>query len=183
MRFRRVEYENSHDFHKITMHNFMCNFLREIESGADMSKIYYVIIAFLLSFALSIGFAPTSIATDSCELAGVAYVDALKSYQMNSNPTNDQYKVLSSLKKVADAQVRDCIKIINQDFKNNLKAINDKFPSGSKSKDAKLSQSTNKNSQIAAAIVLRDARIKEINSLPELPAKPVKSVNQKKKNR
>ena len=165
------------------MHNFMCNFLREIESGSDMSKIYYVIIAFLLSFALSIGFAPTSIATDSCELAGVAYVDALKSYQMNSNPTNDQYKVLSSLKKVADAQVRDCIKIINQDFKNNLKAINDKFPSGSKSKDAKLSQSTNKNSQIAAAIVLRDARIKEINSLPELPAKPVKSVNQKKKNR
>ena len=129
---------------------------------------------------LSAGVLTPAFANGDCDNAGSAYTRALITYQGTLNPTNDQYKQLVESRKLSEMQIKECIRIINQEFKNTVKEINSRFSSGSKSKGAKLSQSINKNSQIASAIVLRDERIKALAPLPPLPEKPTKQKQKKK---
>jgi hypothetical protein len=132
------------------------------------------------SLFLSLGFTSPAIAAGECDNAGSLYTRALITYQGTPNPTNEQYKQLAESRKESEMQIKECVRIINQEFKDTVKAINAQFSSGSKAQGAKLSQSTNKNSRIASATVLRDERIKALVSLPPLPEKPTKQKQKKK---
>lgn len=132
------------------------------------------------SLFLSMGFLSPAIAVGECDSAGSLYTRALITYQGTLNPTNEQYKQLAETRKDSEMQIKECVRIINQEFKDTVKAINAQFSSGSKAQGTKLSQSTNKNSRIASAIVLRDERIKALASLPPLPDKPTKQKQKKK---
>ena len=142
------------------------------------SKLFLTSLGFCLF--LSLVFVSPATAVGECDNAGSLYTRALITYQGTLNPSNEQYKQLAQSRKDSEMQIKECVRIINQEFKDTVKTINAQFSSGSKAQSAKLSQSTNKNSRIASAIVLRDERIKALVSLPPLPEKPTKQKQKKK---
>jgi len=127
----------------------------------------------IFSILLSVGLLSPALAAGECDNAGSAYTRALITYQGTLNPTNEQYKQLAEARKISEMQIKECVRLINQEFTNTVKIIHTKFSAGSKLQGSKLSQSTNKNSKIATVIVLRDERIKALVSLPPLPEKPI----------
>jgi hypothetical protein len=151
-----------------------------IGSEAKVSKSNLGLTSLAFSVLLSMAGVTPTFAAGECDNAGSLYTRTLVTYQATLNPTNEQYKQLVESRKISDMQIKECVRIINQEFKNTVKNINTQFSSGSKSQGKKLSQSTNKNSQISSAIILRDERIKALEPLPPLPQKPIK---QKQRNK
>jgi hypothetical protein len=133
-----------------------------------------------LACAIQFSSTPVYAAVENCQSVGNEYRSALYSFQTSQGQSNIKFKELVNLKKDADRLYEACIKAINNDFKIALRAINLKYESPSGSREEKLTFKTKKNSEIAAATLLRDKRIRELTSIPELPQKPIKG---KVKNR
>ncbi len=134
-----------------------------------------------ISIVLSVSLAPTSLANSDCENVGLDYIKALNSFESSPGKSNDFYKQLIQLRKNADKLRSECIKNINTDFKNELRVINAKYSNKESTKGDMLSQRTKKNSEISAATLERDRRLKILNVIPELPEKPIKTKFQKQK--
>lgn len=136
---------------------------------------------FSTCFSLLIAIMPASIADDSCINFGTSYQTALTVYLNGSNKTLSRYKELEQLKKAADRLRSQCVKMINDDFKVALRTINQKYATISGTNAQKLNAKTLKANEIAAATILRDDQMRQLVLLPDLPEKPSKPKNIKKK--
>ena len=145
-----------------------------------MPKLRVGLLVASLACAIQFSSAPVYAAAENCQSVGNEYRSALYSFQTSQGQSNIKFKELVNLKKDADRLYGACIKAINNDFKIALRAINLKYENPSGSREEKLTFKTKKNSEIAAATMLRDKRIRELTSIPELPQKPIKG---KVKNR
>lgn len=136
----------------------------------------FVLLNFVLTFL-----SPAS-ALENCNNVGSDYKRAVESFQPNSSGANERFKEIVNMRKMAETLQKECIKSINLEFKNTLKAINNRYQKSAGNKEDNFAQKTKKNNEIAAATLQRDTRIKDLMSLPELPQKPVK-IEGKKRNR
>jgi hypothetical protein len=105
----------------------------------------------------------------------------LNNFENSPVKSNEVYKQLIQLKKNADKLRNECVRNINTDFKNELRAINAQYSNRESTKEDTLSQRTRKNSEISAATLERDRRLKILNVIPDLPEKPIKTKSQKLK--
>lgn len=118
----------------------------------------------------------------NCQNIGSAYGNALEAYESNSSKADSEFKELAKLKKEADKLREACIKTINNDFKNALREINLRYAISGGTKQEKLSQKTKKNSEVAAATLERDKRMRSLVTIPELPEKPIKTKTKSRKS-
>ena len=131
--------------------------------------------------SLLIAMMPASIADDSCMNFGSSYQAALTAYLNGSTKTLSSYKELEQLKKAADRVRSQCVKMINDDFKVALRTINQKYATITGTNAQKLNSKTLKANEIAAATILRDDQMRQLVLLPDLPERPSKLKNIKKK--
>lgn len=134
-----------------------------------------------ISFLLSVALSPSSLANSDCEGVGLDYIRVLNNFENSPVKSNEVYKQLIQLKKNADKLRNECVRNINTDFKNELRAINAQYSNRESTKEDTLSQRTRKNSEISAATLERDRRLKILNVIPDLPEKPIKTKSQKLK--
>ena len=134
-------------------------------------KLRWTVFSALLVGTLSLNPIPGSAAVEDCQNLGSEYRKALEVFQASSINSNIGYKDLVNLKKEADRLREVCIKTINNDFKSSLKAINVKYSVPLGTKEEKLTARTKKDNEIAAATLVRDRRMRELASIPQLPQK------------
>lgn len=147
-----------------------------------MPKLRISLLVAVLACAIPFISSPVYAVVEDCQSVGSEYRSALNLFQTSQSQSNIKFKELVKLKKKADRSREACIKTINNEFKIALRAINLKFGNSSGSREEKLTFRTKKDSEIAAATLLRDKRIRDLISIPELPQKPIKSKIKNKKS-
>ena len=132
------------------------------------------VVALLFSLPLPSTFADTP--TVDCTTNLNAYTTALSLYSNSAKSSGSNFKELSRLFQQAQQERASCLKAINQNYKDQLQQIRDKYASLLISANKKTASTlkTQLSSEISAATLSRDETIKNLPELPKLPTKEKK---------
>lgn len=111
-----------------------------------------------------------------CNLNLESYLEQRSAYEASSHKDGKSYRSLAILFKESQRELRLCIKNIDSEFKSKLEAIKVKYRALKvDGKSNRLLQDVQRRAEIAEASLRRDEAIRNLPSIPELPARPIRT--------